>query len=99
MVKLGIREMFGALLGADTLSVRKPDPEHLWETIRRLGGDLERSVLIGDTDNDRSAARNAGVPSVLVTFGPSGEAIKALEPEALLNHYSELPDLLDRIID
>ena len=99
MVKLGIREMFGALLGADTLSVRKPDPEHLWETIRRLGGDLKRSVLIGDTDNDRSAARNAGVPSVLVTFGPSGEAIKALEPEALLNHYSELPDLLDQIID
>jgi phosphoglycolate phosphatase len=56
-------------------------------------------VLIGDTDNDRSAARNAGVPSVLVTFGPSGEAIKALEPEALLNHYSELPDLLDQMID
>ena len=98
MGQLGIRDMFGALLGADTLPVRKPDPEHLWETIRRVGGDLGRSALIGDTDNDRSAARNANVPSVLVTFGPSGRAIEALEPEALLNHYDELPDLADRLI-
>ena len=98
MGQLGIRDMFGALLGADTLPVRKPDPEHLWETIRRVGGNLGRSALIGDTDDDRSAARNANVPSVLVTFGPSGRAIEALQPEALLNHYYELPDLADRLI-
>ena len=98
MAELGIRDMFGALLGADTLPVRKPNPEHLWETIRRVGGDLKRSALIGDTDNDRSAARNANVPSVLVSFGPSGEAIKELEPEALLDHYDDLPDLMDRLI-
>ena len=99
MAELGIRDMFSALLGADTLPVRKPDPEHLWETIRRVGGDLGRSALIGDTDTDRSTARNAGVPSVLVAFGPSGEAISALQPEALLNHFDELPDLIDQLIN
>ena len=99
MAELGIRDMFSALLGADTLPVRKPDPEHLWETIRRVGGDLGRSALIGDTDTDRSTARNAGVPSVLVAFGPSGEAISALQPEVLLNHYDELPDLIDQLIN
>jgi phosphoglycolate phosphatase len=98
MARLGVRDMFGALLGADTLPVRKPNPEHLWETIRRVGGDLGRSALIGDTDNDRSAARNANVPSVLVTFGPSGQAVQALEPEALLDHYDDLADLMDRMI-
>ena len=98
MAELGIRDMFGALLGADTLPVRKPNPEHLWETIRRVGGDLQRSVLIGDTDNDRSAARNAGVPSVLVTFGPTGREIEALEPEGLLDHYDDLPDLVDQLV-
>jgi len=99
MAELGIRDMFSALLGADTLPVRKPNPEHLWETIRRVGGDLGRSALIGDTDTDRSTARNAGVPSVLVAFGPSGEAISALQPEMLLNHYDELPDLIDQLIN
>jgi len=98
MQHLGVRDMFGALLGADSLPVRKPDPEHLWETIHRLGGDINRSVLIGDTDNDRSAARNANVPSVLVSFGPSGGAIADLEPEALLHHYDDLPDLADQLV-
>jgi phosphoglycolate phosphatase len=98
MQKLGVRAMFGALLGADTLPVRKPDPEHLWETIRRVGGDLQRSALIGDTDNDRSAARNANVPSVLVTFGPAGQTVADLAPEALLHHYDALPDLMDNLI-
>ncbi|PLS22129.1 HAD hydrolase-like protein [Neptunicoccus cionae] len=98
MAQLGVRSMFGALLGADTLPVRKPDPDHLWETIRRVGGDLKRSVLIGDTDNDRSAARNANVPSVLVTFGPSGHGVAEMEPEALLHHYDDLPDLVDRLV-
>lgn len=98
MGQLGVRDMFAALLGADTLPVRKPDPEHLWETIRRVGGDLGRSALIGDTDNDRSAARNANVPSVLVTFGPTGQAVSAMNPEALLDHYDNLPDLADQLI-
>ena len=96
--KLGIRDRFGALLGADTLPVRKPDPEHLWETIRQLGGRPDASVLIGDTNTDRMAAKNASVPCVLVTFGPSGEAVKDMEPEALLDAYEDLPDLMDQMI-
>ncbi len=96
--RLGIRPMFAALFGADTLPVRKPDPQHLLETIRALSGNPARSALIGDTDNDRQASRGAGVPSVLVTFGPTGRGVEALQPEALLDHYDDLPDLMDRLI-
>ncbi|HBQ35824.1 MAG TPA: haloacid dehalogenase, partial [Rhodobacteraceae bacterium] len=39
-----------------------------------------------------------GVPSVLVTFGPSGHDIEALKPEALLHHYDQLFDLVERLI-
>ena len=98
MLALGAREAFGALVGADTLPVRKPDPEPLRETARRLGGDPARTVLIGDSDTDRNTARAAGVPSVLVTFGPSGADMAALEPEALLEDYADLPDLVQELI-
>ena len=98
MQRLGVRDVFGALTGADTLPVRKPDPEHLRETVRRLGCDPALSCLIGDSDTDRNTARNAGVPSVLVTFGPSGEDMAALAPEALLERYEDLPDLVDRLL-
>ncbi|WP_093117154.1 HAD-IA family hydrolase [Salinihabitans flavidus] len=94
MTRLGARAAFGALIGADSLPVRKPDPAPLIETVRRLGGDPAQTVLIGDTVTDRDTARAAGVPSILVTFGPGGKEVAALEPEALLNDYADLPDLL-----
>ena len=40
MLRLGVRSAFGALVGADTLPVRKPDPAPLWECVRQL---LQRS--------------------------------------------------------
>ena len=72
LLELGVRGAFASLVGADTLPVRKPDPEPLREAARRCGGDPARTVLIGDSDTDRNTALAAGVPSVLVTFGPAG---------------------------
>lgn len=98
VAELGVRDRFAALLGADSLAVRKPDPIHLNETIRLAGGSPARAVLIGDTMTDRATARAAGVPCVLVTFGPEGPGIAWMEPEALLDAYSDLPALLDLLV-
>ncbi|WP_299426176.1 HAD-IA family hydrolase [uncultured Shimia sp.] len=95
---LGVRDAFGALVGADTLPVRKPDPLPLIETAKRLNGDPAQTLLVGDSDTDRNTARAAGVPSVLVTFGPSGEDMAALEPEALLHDYEALPQVVAALI-
>lgn len=96
--KLGIAGHFGALLGADTLPVRKPDPLHLYETIDRIGGDRARSALIGDTVTDAKTAQAAGVPCVLVTFGPTGQAVADLPHDALMDHYEDLPAIVEHLI-
>jgi phosphoglycolate phosphatase len=98
LTRLGVRDDFHAMLGADTLPVRKPDPEHLYETARRAGGDPAQCILIGDTATDRNTARAAGVPCVLVTFGPAGGDMAALEPEALLHHYDDLQGIVQNLI-
>ena len=98
LTRLGVLGAFQALTGADTLAVRKPDPEHLRETVRRAGGDPARCLLVGDSDTDRETARAAGVPSVLVTFGPNGGAVAALTPEAMIAHFDELPGVVARLI-
>ena len=95
---LGIRSLFGSMIGADTLPVRKPDPEPLFEAIRRAGGAPDRGCLVGDTVTDRETARAAGLPSVLVTFGPAGGDMATLEPEALIGHFDELPEVVARLI-
>lgn len=91
MRRLGVRDAFGSLVGADTLPVRKPDPEPLREAARRAGGDPDKMVLVGDSDTDRNTSAAAGCPSILVTFGPSGEDMAALKPEALLESFADLP--------
>jgi phosphoglycolate phosphatase len=96
--RLGVRDAFDALIGADTLPVRKPDPLPLSETVRRAGGTPARAILIGDTETDRETARRAGVPSVLVTFGPEGQGVARLAPEALLDHYDALDEIAGRLL-
>ena len=95
---LGIGGRFAAMLGADTLAWRKPDPRHVLETVARAGGSPERAVLVGDTVTDREAARAAGLPCVLVGFGPDRDVVAALAPEALLPHFDGLADLLDALV-
>ncbi len=96
--RLGVRGAFGSMIGADTLPVRKPDPEPLRQAAILAGGDPQRSVLIGDTVTDRKTAAALGVPCVLVTFGPDGRKVADLNPEALLDHYDHLPDLVRRLL-
>lgn len=99
LTRLGVRGIFGSLVGADTLPVRKPDPAPYIAAVERAGGALGRSFLLGDTDTDVGTARAAGVPCALVTFGPEGRGIERLAPDALLDHYRDLPALAARLVD
>jgi len=87
---LDLKGFFGAVLGADTLDVRKPNPRHLSETVKRIGGDVGRAVMIGDSEVDAETARNAGVPSVIFTFGYTQLDPTAFGAAALLDRFDEL---------
>ena len=98
VTRLGIRGLFDSLIGADTLPTRKPDPAPYLAAVTRAGGDPARSLLVGDTETDRKTAAAAGVPCLLVTFGPEGRGVARLAPEALLDHYHDLPALVARLL-
>ncbi|MDF0598152.1 HAD-IA family hydrolase [Psychromarinibacter halotolerans] len=96
--RLGVRDLFDALVGADTLPVRKPEPAPYVAAVERAGGVVATSYLLGDTVTDRKTARAVGVPCALVTFGPDGHGVSKLEPEALLHGYEDLADVTQRLI-
>ncbi len=98
LVRLGVRGSFAALVGADTLAVRKPDPATYRAAVERAGGEVGRSLLVGDTETDVKTARAAGVPVALVSFGPEGRGIGRLSPDALLDRFEDLPPLADRLV-
>lgn len=92
--QLGIAHYFGAVIAADTLPVRKPHPAPLLEALTRVGGEPAFSVLVGDSMTDRKSASAAGAASLLVTFGPIGEAVRDMAPHGLLDHYDDIHDTL-----
>ncbi|PTV97632.1 phosphoglycolate phosphatase [Rhodobacter aestuarii] len=96
--KLGVTGLFDALIGADTLPTRKPDPAPYHAAVERAGGAVARSLLIGDTKTDRETALAVGVPCVLVSFGPEGRDIARLDPEAMLDSYADLSALIARFL-
>lgn len=96
--QLGIADLFGALVGADTLTVRKPDPAPLWAAIDACGAHRDKSLLVGDSRTDRDTARAAGVPCIMVPFGVSGTAATELEPEALIDRFDLLPATALRLL-
>lgn len=99
MTRLGVRNLFGSLVGGDTLPVRKPDPAPYAAAVEQAGGWVPQSFLLGDTETDLKTARAAGVQSVLVTFGPEGQGISRLRPDALLNGFDDLPELAKAVLE
>lgn len=93
---LGWSDRFQAIVGADTLAVRKPDPAPLHEAIARAGGG--RAVFVGDSITDADTARAAGLPLVAVSFGFSDRPVEALGADAVIDHYDELLPALRRVL-
>lgn len=87
---LNLDAYFGSVVGGDTLTVRKPDPEHVLETMRRLDGDLTSTVMVGDSHPDIAAAQAAGMPVVAVTFGYTSEPVQTFGPDRVIDHFDEL---------
>lgn len=96
--RMGVLGNFDALIGADTLPTRKPDPAPYFAAVEQAGGRPERSCMIGDTLTDHATARAVGVPSILVDFPQGGENVHAMEPDAIITHFDQLIPAIDRVL-
>jgi len=94
LAALRLAPRFCAVLGGDSLPVRKPDPAHLRAAVTAAGGG--RAVMIGDHANDMRAARAAGWPAVFCAWGYGAAAMADGAPVAA--HPRDLPGLLSRLL-
>ena len=88
---LGLSHRFVGVVGPDDAPARKPDPRHLLASIEAAGG-ADRFLLVGDSFADVAAARGAGAPCVVVSFGYTEIPAAELGGDRLIHAYSELPD-------
>ncbi len=91
---LRLHHHFAAIVGADAVIARKPDPGHVRESIARGGGSLARAVLVGDSETDERAARGSGLPFLLFPHGYRSASIDELAADAVFDDYRALPGLI-----
>lgn len=88
--ELKVAHKFAAITGGDSFDRQKPDPSHLMTTIDMAGGCRGRAIMVGDSEIDILAARNAGVPVIAVDFGYTHVPIETFAPEAVISHFDHL---------
>jgi len=81
---------FGAVIGADRAPAIKPDPRHFLAAVEAVGGDPRRAIMVGDSLNDVAAAKAAGAPVVVVSFGYTETAAAELGGDRLIHSFDEL---------
>jgi len=82
----GLAGFFDLTFGGDAFERKKPDPLPLLKTCQALGSTPRRTLMIGDSSNDAQAARAAGCPVLLVTYGYNhGAPIRAVDADAFVD--------------
>jgi phosphoglycolate phosphatase len=91
----GLAPYFTAIFGGDAFDRKKPDPLPLRKTCEAMDCDPAATLVLGDSSNDAQAARAAGCPVVLVTYGYNhGEPIRAVDADGFVDSLADVAALL-----
>lgn len=87
----GLDGFFDQVFGSDAFERKKPDPLPLLKTCEALGTAPSRTLMIGDSSNDAQAARAAGCPVVLVTYGYNhGRPVREVDADGFIDSLADL---------
>ena len=91
----GLDGYFEHLFGGEAFERKKPDPLPLLKTCEALGSAPARTLMVGDSSNDAKAARAAGCPVVLVSYGYNhGQPVREVDADGFVDSLAELDGLL-----
>lgn len=96
--KLDLTRHFAAIVGPDRVSARKPSGAHLKEAVVIAGGDPERAIMVGDAAPDADAAKDAGMPCILTTFGFTPTPVEDLDGDVLIETFEDVEEAIDGIL-
>ena len=85
--KIGIYDYFEYVAGHNTFEYCKPDPRHLTSIIEILEGDINKSLMIGDSESDANAAKQAGIPIILLEDGYTEKNISEIYHNHLVKDF------------
>ena len=92
--KIKIYDFFEYVAGRNTFDYCKPDPRHLTSTVEIMNGDIKKSLMIGDSENDADAAKSAGIPMILLEDGYTEKKIEQIYHDHLIKNFIGLEKIV-----
>ena len=96
--KIGIYDYFEYVAGSNTFDYCKPDPRHLTNVIEILGGEIKRSIMIGDSETDANAAKNAGIPVILLEDGYTEKNTTEIYHNHLIKDFIGIEEIISKYL-
>ena len=96
--KLDMSKYFEYIAGADTFEFNKPDPRHLTNVVEIIGGDLQRTIMVGDSEVDANSAHNAKLPFVLVKDGYTEKKENEIKHDELISDFIGFEKIIEKYL-
>lgn len=93
---LGLTSLFVRIVGSDDLERNKPFADHIYASAGHRG-EKRQIIMVGDSRPDVLAARNAKVPSIVMSYGYSTIPVVKLGADCILRNFREIPSALKRL--
>ena len=97
--KIKIYDFFEYVAGRNTFDYCKPDPRHLTNTIEIMNGDIKKSIMIGDSENDAEAAKSAGIPMILLEDGYTEKKTEQIHHDHLIKDYVGIEKIISNYLN
>ena len=96
--KIGINNFFDYVAGSNTFNYCKPDARHLTKVIEIMGGDIKKTIMIGDSEVDALSAQNASVPFVLLEDGYTDKKVNQIKYDHLIKNYVGIEKIIKKYL-
>jgi phosphoglycolate phosphatase len=96
--KIKINDYFEYVAGSDTFDYCKPDPRHLTSVIEIMGGDIKKTIMIGDSEVDAKSAENALLPFVLLEDGYTNVKTSQMKYDHLIKNFIGLDSIIKKYL-
>ena len=96
--KLDMHKYFEYVAGSDTFAFNNPDPRHLTDVVEIIGGDLKKTIMVGDSEVDAMSAHNAKLPFVLVKDGYTEKTEKEIKHDELISDFVNFEKILQKYL-
>ena len=96
--KIKIYNFFDYVAGGNTFEFNKPDPRHLTNTIEIIGGDIKKTLMIGDSETDSNAAKAANIPFILIEDGYTEKKTNEIYHDYLSKDFVGVEKIIKRYL-